>query len=31
MLAIHDGFRFPFSDNFEIDIEERGTTHAVWG
>jgi len=26
-----DGFRFPFGDYFEIDIDEAGTTHAVWG
>src|SRR5574341_188345 len=26
-----DGFRFPFGDYFEMDIDERGTTHAVWG
>ena len=25
------GFSFPFGDYFEIDIDERGTTHAVWG
>ena len=26
-----DGFRFPFGDYFEMDIDERGKTHAVWG
>jgi BNR repeat protein len=26
-----DGFAFPFGDYFEIDIDEQGTTHAVWG
>ena len=26
-----DGFSFPFGDYFEIDIDDRGTTHAVWG
>lgn len=26
-----DGFRFPFGDYFELDIDDRGTTHAVWG
>ncbi len=26
-----DGFRFPFGDYFEMDIDERGATHAVWG
>lgn len=26
-----DGFRFPFGDYFEIDIDDRGATHAVWG
>jgi hypothetical protein len=26
-----DGFRFPFGDYFEIDIDDRGTTYAVWG
>ncbi|MCL5611047.1 MAG: glycoside hydrolase [Chloroflexi bacterium] len=24
-----DGFRFPFGDYFEMDIDERGTTHVV--
>jgi BNR repeat-like domain len=26
-----NGYRFPFGDYFEMDIDERGTTHAVWG
>jgi len=26
-----DGFRFPFGDYFELDIDDRGATHAVWG
>ncbi len=26
-----DGFRFPFGDYFEMDIDEQGITHAVWG
>ena len=26
-----DGFRFPFGDYFEIEIDDRGTTHAIWG
>ena len=26
-----DGFRFPFGDYFELDIDDRGTTHAIWG
>jgi hypothetical protein len=26
-----DGFGFPFGDYFEIDIDGRGQTHAVWG
>ncbi len=26
-----DGFGFPFGDYFEMDMDERGTTHAVWG
>ena len=26
-----DGFSFPFGDYFELDIDDRGTTHAVWG
>jgi hypothetical protein len=27
----NDGFRFPFGDYFEMDIDEQGTTHAVFG
>ena len=26
-----DGFSFPFGDYFEIDIDSRGQTQAVWG
>jgi len=26
-----DGFRFPFGDYFEMDIDEQGTSHLVWG
>jgi hypothetical protein len=26
-----DGFRFPFGDYFELDIDDRGKVHAVWG
>jgi hypothetical protein len=26
-----DGFSFPFGDYFEMDIDELGSTHAVWG
>jgi len=26
-----DGFSFPFGDYFEMDIDDRGTTHAIWG
>jgi hypothetical protein len=26
-----DGFRFPFGDYFEMDIDDQGNTHAVWG
>ena len=26
-----DGFGFPFGDYFEIDIDDRGVTHAIWG
>ncbi len=26
-----DGFRYPFGDYFELDIDGRGRTHAVWG
>ena len=26
-----DGFSFPFGDYFEMDIDDKGNTHAVWG
>jgi hypothetical protein len=26
-----DGFRFPFGDYYEIDIDEQGTNHVVFG
>lgn len=26
-----DGFNFPFGDYYEMDIDDRGYTHAVWG
>ncbi len=26
-----DGFSFPFGDYYEMDIDDRGVTHAVWG
>jgi hypothetical protein len=26
-----DGFRFPFGDYFEIAIDDRSVTHAIWG
>lgn len=26
-----DGFRFPFGDYFEADVDAEGTTHVVWG
>jgi hypothetical protein len=25
------GFSYPFGDYFEMDIDDRGDTHAVWG
>jgi hypothetical protein len=25
------GYSYPFGDYFEMDIDEQGTTHAVWG
>jgi hypothetical protein len=25
------GFSFPFGDYFELDVDSRGSTHAVWG
>ncbi|MSP59699.1 MAG: exo-alpha-sialidase [Myxococcales bacterium] len=26
-----DGFAFPFGDYFELDIDEQGTAHVIWG
>jgi len=26
-----DGFSFPFGDYYELDIDDQGRTHAVWG
>lgn len=26
-----DGFRFPFGDYYEMDIDDQGNTQAVWG
>jgi hypothetical protein len=26
-----DGFRFPFGDYYEMDIDDQGHTHIVWG
>ena len=26
-----EGFSFPFGDYFELAIDDRGSTHAVWG
>ncbi len=26
-----EGYRFPFGDYFEMDIDEQGTAHLVWG
>ena len=26
-----DGFRFPYGDYFEIDVDEQGTNHLIWG
>ena len=26
-----NGFSFPFGDYYEMDIDDRGATHAVWG
>jgi hypothetical protein len=26
-----DGFRYPFGDYFEMDIDEAGTAHLIWG
>jgi hypothetical protein len=28
---VPEGFSFPFGDYFELDIDRRGVTHAVWG
>ena len=25
------GFNFPFGDYYELDIDDQGTTHAIWG
>jgi Neuraminidase (sialidase) len=25
------GFSFPFGDYFEIDVDDQGATHAIWG
>jgi hypothetical protein len=26
-----DGFRFPFGDYYEMDLDDQGRTHVVWG
>ena len=26
-----DGFTFPFGDYYELDIDDRGDTHVIWG
>ena len=26
-----NGFRFPFGDYYELDIDERGTNHIIFG
>ncbi len=26
-----DGFSFPFGDYYEMDIDDRGNTHLIWG
>ncbi len=26
-----NGFAFPYGDYFEMDVDDRGATHAVWG
>ncbi len=26
-----EGFRFPFGDYYEMDIDSQGTTHLIWG
>lgn len=28
---VSDGFRFPFGDYYELDIDEEGTTHLIFG
>jgi hypothetical protein len=28
---VEDGFRFPFGDYYEIDIDEQGTSHLIFG
>lgn len=28
---LQDGFRFPFGDYYEIDIDEQGTSHLIFG
>ena len=28
---LQDGFRFPFGDYYEIDIDEQGTNHVIFG
>ncbi len=28
---VTDGFRFPFGDYYEMDIDEQGTNHLIWG
>jgi hypothetical protein len=27
----NDGFRFPFGDYYELDIDEQGTSHVIFG
>ncbi len=27
----NEGFRFPFGDYYEMDIDEQGTNHLIWG
>lgn len=27
----NNGFRFPFGDYYEMDIDEQGTNHLIWG
>ena len=26
-----DGFSFPFGDYYEMDIDDQGNAHAIWG